>query len=94
MLSWENLRDQFGQEYATPKDFKREFRDMLQSGHAPSTRMPGSKGLPGGFILRPSPPPITKTMRQRPRDPLKINQLWISQWKKKVIHAESPPPVR
>ena len=25
-LSWENLRDQFGQEYSEIKDFKREFR--------------------------------------------------------------------
>ena len=29
MLSWENIRDQFGKEYANSKDFKREFRDIL-----------------------------------------------------------------
>ena len=30
MLSWENLRDQFGQEYNTSKDFKKEFRNVLR----------------------------------------------------------------
>jgi len=30
MLSWDNLRDQFGQEYANSKDFKKEFRDVLR----------------------------------------------------------------
>jgi hypothetical protein len=30
MLSWQNLRDQFGQEYAESRGFKREFRDVLR----------------------------------------------------------------
>ena len=30
MLSWQNLRDQFGQEYANPEDFKKEFRAVLR----------------------------------------------------------------
>ena len=30
MWSWENLHDQFGQEYANPKDFKKEFRAVLR----------------------------------------------------------------
>ena len=29
-LSWENLRDQFDQEYSEIKDFKREFRYVLK----------------------------------------------------------------
>ena len=30
MLSWENLRDQFGQEYGNTKDFKKEFKDVMR----------------------------------------------------------------
>ena len=59
MLSWENLRDQFGQEYANGRDFKREFRHVLRQvvlvypdAHIEDTA--------GGFILRESPPPISK----------------------------------
>lgn len=61
MLSWENLRDQFGQEYSSSKDFKREFRDVL--GQV-CTVYPDAKidSTPGGLILRPSPPPITRSM--------------------------------
>lgn len=66
MLSWENIRDQFGQEYASSKDFKREFRDILKQVCTvyPDARI---EGTPGGLILRPSPPPITRTMVSVPR---------------------------
>lgn len=66
MLSWENIRDQFGQEYANSKDFKREFRDILKQVCTvyPDARI---EGTPGGLILRPSPPPITRTMVSVPR---------------------------
>jgi hypothetical protein len=66
MLSWENIRDQFGQEYGSSKDFKREFRDILKQV---CTVYPDAKidGTPGGLILRPSPPPITRTMVSVPR---------------------------
>lgn len=61
MLSWENLRDQFGQEYANSKNFKREFRDALRQVWLvyPGARI---EDVAGGLILRESPPPITKTM--------------------------------
>jgi len=66
MLSWENLRDQFGQEYRAAKDFKREFRDVLRQV---CTVYPDAKidSTPGGLILRPSPPPIKKTLIGMPR---------------------------
>ena len=65
-LSWENLRDQFGQEYLDSKNFKREFRDVLRQV---CTVYPDAKidGTPGGLILRPSPPPISKTLVALPR---------------------------
>ena len=65
-LSWENLRDQFGQEYHTAKDFKREFRHVLSQVCTvyPEARIDSE---PGGLILRPSPPPIAKTMVTLPR---------------------------
>ena len=60
MLSWENLRDQFGQEYAISKDFKREFRNALHQVRLvyPDARI---EEVPGGIVLRESPPPISKT---------------------------------
>jgi hypothetical protein len=60
MLSWENLRDQFGQEYASSKDFKREFRDTLRRVWLvyPSAQI---EEVAGGILLQPSPPPIQKT---------------------------------
>ena len=59
MLSWENLRDQFGQEYAHSKDFKREFRDVLRQVLLvyPDARI---EDVAGGIILRESQPPIRK----------------------------------
>jgi Plasmid encoded RepA protein len=66
MLSWQNIRDQFGQEYANSKDFKREFRDILKQVCTvyPDARIDGT---PGGLILQSSPPPITRTMISVPR---------------------------
>lgn len=60
MLSWENLRDQFGQEYGTSKDFKKEFRGALHQVHAvyPDARI---EETVGGLILYPSRPPLTRT---------------------------------
>jgi Plasmid encoded RepA protein len=60
MLSWQNLRDQFGQEYADSKDFKREFRDVLRQVSVvyPAARI---EEVGGGIVLRESPPPIAKT---------------------------------
>ncbi len=59
-LSWENLRDQFGQEYSTSKNFKHEFRDVLRQVCVvyPDARI---EETPGGLILYPSRPPLTKT---------------------------------
>ena len=60
MLSWQNLRDQFGQEYANPKDFKKEFRAVLRQVWLvyPTARI---EEVIGGILLKPSPPPIPKT---------------------------------
>jgi hypothetical protein len=65
-LSWENLRDQFGQEYLDAKNFKREFRDVLRQVLTvyPDARI---EGTPGGLILKPSLPPISRTMMSVPR---------------------------
>jgi len=60
MLSWQNLKDQFGQEYATSKDFKREFKDLLRQVLVvyPSARI---ADVDGGIQLYESPPPISRT---------------------------------
>ncbi|HEY4313819.1 MAG TPA: replication protein RepA [Pirellulales bacterium] len=60
MLSWQNLRDQFGQEYSESKDFKREFRALLRQVSVvyPDARI---EEVDGGIKLYESPPPITRT---------------------------------
>jgi hypothetical protein len=60
MLGWHNLREQFGQEYSDPKDFKREFRDVLRQVLVvyPTARI---EEVEGGIRLQSSPPPICKT---------------------------------
>lgn len=59
-VSWRNLRDQFGQEYAAPKDFKRAFRLALRRVLTayPDARV---EEEPGGLLLKPSRPPLAKT---------------------------------
>lgn len=59
-VSWQNLREQFGQEYATSKDFKKEFRRALHQVIAvyPDARL---AEVIGGLILYPSKPPLSPT---------------------------------
>jgi Plasmid encoded RepA protein len=59
-LTWDNLRDQFGQEYNNIKDFKREFQNALrQVWHVyPTARIEDEFG---GIRLFESPPPIPKS---------------------------------
>jgi hypothetical protein len=59
MLSWGNLQQQFGQEYRSDKDFKRELLGALRKVLAvyPGARVDQVRG---GLRLMPSPPPIAK----------------------------------
>jgi hypothetical protein len=59
-LSWANLREQFGQEYGTSKDFKKEFRAELRKvlGVYPDAAIGEEIG---GLRLYSSPPPVRKT---------------------------------
>lgn len=59
-LSWENLREQFGQEYSTSKDFKRKFRHALAQVSAvyPQARL---SDVPGGLMLYESRAPLSPT---------------------------------
>lgn len=59
-LSWRNLKEQFGHEYKTSKDFKREFKRALLKVRAV---YPGAKidEVPGGLVLHSSPAPIKRT---------------------------------
>jgi hypothetical protein len=59
-VSWTNLKEQFGQEYASPKNFKKEFRQALRQVLAtyPEARV---EDVTGGLLLRPSRPPIART---------------------------------
>lgn len=59
-LSWNNLRDQFGQEYGTSKDFKKEFRHALRQVAVvyPDARI---EEVVGGLTLYPSRPPLNPT---------------------------------
>jgi hypothetical protein len=59
-LSWANLQDQFGQEYADPKNFRRELHKLLGQVKLvyPTARF---DIVTGGMKFYPSPPPIPKT---------------------------------
>lgn len=59
-LSWRNLKDQFGHEYKTSKDFKKKFRSAILKARAvyPDAKI---EETAGGLILHSSPPPIKKT---------------------------------
>ncbi len=59
-VSWQNLREQFGQEYASSKNFKREFRSLLGAVRRvyPDAKL---QEVPGGLILYPSRPPLSPT---------------------------------
>ncbi len=58
-LSWRQLKDQIGQEYANPKDFKKESLTAIKAVLSvyPSAKV---EQATGGFMLKPSPPPITR----------------------------------
>lgn len=59
-VSWRNLKEQFGQEYKTSKDFKKEFRSALSKVYAvyPDARIEEAMG---GLVLYASPPPIQES---------------------------------
>ena len=65
-LSWSNLHDQFGQEYADRRDFKQKMSRALTAALAvyPTARVEAESG---GIRLRPSQPPIAQTLVQVPR---------------------------
>jgi len=92
-LSWENLREQFGQEYANTKNFKHEFRDVLRQVCVvyPDARI---EQTPGGLILYPSRPPLGKDDRRlliaRRARAIAVDNRRVEN----VMHAESPPLLR
>lgn len=56
-LYWQNLRDQFGQEYSDPKNFKDSFKTALRDvlNVYPQAKI---DGIHGGLVLKPSEPPV------------------------------------
>ncbi len=58
-LTWYVLREQFGQEYADPRNFKREFKDSLRQVKAVYLHAQIEE-VTGGIMLRASKPPIRK----------------------------------
>ncbi|XVJ51428.1 MAG: replication protein [Vampirovibrio sp.] len=59
-VSWNNLKEQFGQEYKESRDFKRQMRQSLHQVLAvyPDARV---EETIGGLLLKPSSPPIPKS---------------------------------
>jgi hypothetical protein len=66
MLSWQNLRDQFGQEYRESRDFKKDFRRALRQVSVvyPAARV---AEVAGGVRLFPSHAPVPRTIVSVPR---------------------------
>jgi hypothetical protein len=58
-LSWRQLHEQIGQEYADPKDFKKKSLPMIKAALEvyPSAKV---EQVTGGLMLKPSPPPIAR----------------------------------
>jgi len=59
-LYWASLRQQFGQEYNDPHNFKRKFLQALRQVLA-VYRDARVEQITGGLLLKPSAPPIAKT---------------------------------
>jgi hypothetical protein len=59
MLSWQNLHDQFGAEYASVKKFKQSFLHALRQAHA-VYKHAKIEQVRGGLLLQSSPPPIAR----------------------------------
>ncbi len=62
-LTWTNLRNQFGQDYASSKDFKTTFLLALNEALA-VYKDAKVEPVYGGLKLHPSPPPVRKTSVQ------------------------------
>ena len=89
MLSRQNLRDQFGQEYRNTKNFKKEFRHVL---HQVKVVYPdaGIVETPGGLILHESRPALNKTMLVQPA--LASHRFQeLSTLSRHPLYAELPP---
>jgi hypothetical protein len=73
MLSWQNLRDQFGQEYAESRDFKRDFRDVMRQVSVvyPDARI---DEVDGGIRLYESPQPIARTTVSMSLPPVPVDK--------------------
>ena len=65
-LSWGNLAEQFGSEYADRRNFKRKFRVALREALAvyADARV---ELVPGGLVLKPSPPPVRRSLVALPK---------------------------
>jgi hypothetical protein len=59
-LTWQNLMDQFGQEYQAVRSFKQEFLNHMRQVCA-VYRDAKVEEISGGLLLKKSPPPIRKT---------------------------------
>ena len=59
-LPWAALREQFGQEYADPKNFKRKFLGALEKAHA-AYQEARIELVTGGLKLLPSPPAVPRS---------------------------------
>jgi len=66
MVSWAALKQQFGQEYADTKNFKRKFLGALRKATDAYKEARIEVG-PRGLKLLPSPPPVRRAMAALPR---------------------------
>ena len=59
LLRWASWKEQFGQEYSDPRDFRQELRRQVKAVLAvyPTARV---EQVTGGLMLYPSPPPVPK----------------------------------
>jgi len=82
VLSWGVLKQQFGQEYADTKNFKRKFLGALRKA-AGAYKEARLETVAGGLKLLPSPPPVKRSSVRLEACPAQ----------KAALAAPSPPPV-
>ena len=79
LVTWEQFREQIGQEYQSTKDFKKEFLPAVKAVREvyPSAKVEQVKG---GLMLKPSPPPIAR------------QSVGVSRGLADKVKASLPPP--
>ncbi len=93
IIHWKSLRDQFGQEYRSDKDFKREFLGAVKKamGVYPDARI---EQIRGGVKLLPSAPPVKRKQVQALLPAFKSSSSFAEEFDAGSDAVDAAPPVQ